>query len=308
MRAMVASTLFGMLVCLAPAACGCGAEHTVQQTVDSWKTTIAKLEPLHEPLREPGPSDWLANHKETGQTFQQYVASKPAKPTGRRNTIYIQPLGPFTKKQQEIINLSSEFLGLYYNLPVKVKKDLALTVIPGKARRKHPSWGMDQILTTYVLDDVLRPRLPDDAAAYIAFTATDLWPGKGWNFVYGQASLRHRVGVWSIHRNGEPEAGEDEFRLCLLRTLKTAAHETGHMFSIKHCIAHECNLCGRNNRTESDRSPLYLCPQCVSKVCWATDTNIVDRHTKLAKFCNDNGLDSEEEFYKKSINAVSVSR
>jgi archaemetzincin len=151
------------------------------------------------------------------------------------------------------------------------------------------------------LDDVLRPNLPDDAAALIAFTASDLWPGKGWNFVYGQASLRHRVGIWSINRNGDPGEGEEEFKLCLRRTLKTAAHETGHMFSIKHCIAHECNMCGRNNRAESDRSPLYLCPQCVAKVCWATETDVVERYQKLARFCNENSLAEEEQFYSRSI-------
>jgi len=305
-RAIGASSFVGVLLCFS--SLGCGVETSTSEAVAAWKATIAKLEPLHEPLREPGPSDWLANHKESGQTFQQYLTSKPVRPTRGRRTIYIQPLGPFTEKQREIIDLSAEFLRLYYNLPVKIQKDLALAVIPDKARRKHPSWAVDQILTTFVLNDVLRPRLPDDAAAYIAFTATDLWPGKGWNFVYGQASLQHRVGVWSINRNGDPEAGENEFRLCLRRTLKTAAHETGHMFSIKHCIAHECNMCGRNNRAESDRSPLYLCPQCVAKVCWATNTDIVERYQKLAKFCKDQRLDDEEEFYKKSIYLLAVSR
>ena len=64
---------------------------------------------------------------------------------------------------------------------------------------------MKQILTTHVLGEVLKPRLPKDAAAYIAFTASDLWPGEGWNFVFGQATLRTgsacgRSTAWATRR------------------------------------------------------------------------------------------------------------
>ena len=68
--------------------------------------------------------------------------------------------------------------------------------------------------------------------AYLALTASDLWPGQGWNFVFGEASLRQRIGVWSIYRNGDPET---DFQLCLRRTLSTASHETGHILGMAHC-------------------------------------------------------------------------
>ena len=41
----------------------------------------------------------------------------------------------------------------------------------------------------------------------ISFTSTDLWPGEDWNFVFGQASFEKPVGVWSLHRLGDPAAG-----------------------------------------------------------------------------------------------------
>jgi len=59
------------------------------------------------------------------------------------------------------------------------------------------TWGDRQVLAGYVLDSVLKPRLPGDAAACIAVTASDLWPGEGWNFVSGEASLQDRVAVKS---------------------------------------------------------------------------------------------------------------
>ena len=187
---------------------------------------IDKLRPLHSTLAKPRPGDWLAEHKEPGQSFRRYLRGRPVTPRGKRRVIHIRPLGDFSVNQRRIIMLTAEFMGLFYSIPVKIGQDYPLSMIPSGARRVHPAWGVRQILTTHVLDHVLLPGLPDDAAAYLALTTSDLWPGKGWNFVFGQASLRDRVGVWSIYRNGDADAGEDEFRLCLSRTMKTAVHET----------------------------------------------------------------------------------
>ncbi len=267
---------------------------------------IEKLRPLHTKLGRPRPGDWRAGPgaDEPGQTFAEYLRCRPVRPVGTRRILYIQPLGDFSKTQRKIVDLSADFMGLYFNLPVKVHKDLPLSVIPRRARRVHPTWGVKQVLSTYVLDEVLAPRLPADAAACIAFTTSDLWPGAGWNFVFGQASLRQRVGVWSIHRNGDPDAGAAAFRLCLLRTLKTATHETGHMFSMRHCTAYECNMCGSNHLEESDRRPLSLCPECLGKVCWATRTEPIGRFGKLLEFARRYGFKTEADIYARSIKAL----
>ena len=266
--------------------------------------TIDQLSPLHKRLEAPEPGDWLAEHEETGQTFEKYVSIRPVTPTGRRSTIYVQPLGPFTDDQRKIIGLSAEYLGLYFNRTVKVLEDLPLTVIPGDARRQHPITEVEQVLTTYILQDVLKPRLPDDAATYIAFTASDLWPSEGWNFVYGYAMFRERVGVWSIHRNGDPSENDDAFRLCLLRTLKTAMHEIGHTFSMAHCTAWQCNMNGRNHLEESDRSPLWLCPECHAKIIWATNASARGRFVRLKTFCQEHGLADQMSYFTKAIDIV----
>ncbi|MHC4406933.1 MAG: archaemetzincin [Planctomycetota bacterium] len=273
-------------------------------TGDVLPAKLKRLLPLHRRLGRPQPGDWRSVHHEPGQTYRQYIESEPVVPDRRRRVIYVQPLGDFTPTQRKIVGATAEILEIYFGLPVKVRKGLSLDVIPADARRKHPSWGMDQILSTYVLNDVLYPRLPKDATAYIALTASDLWPGEGWNFVFGQASLSHRVGVWSIYRNGDPEKDEEAFRLCLLRTLKTATHEIGHMFSIPHCTLFECNMCGSNHRAERDRLPLALCPQCLAKLAWATKLDAEDRFEKLIAFCRAKGLKEEQEFYEKSLAAM----
>ncbi len=262
--------------------------------------TIDVLKPIHTRLGKPKPGDWLDQHEEPGQTFRQYLNARPVTPTGKRTTVYVQPLGEFSDKQLEIVELSAEFLGIYFGRPVKILKTLPPSTVPASARRVHPQWKVKQILSTHVLDKVLKPRLPGDAAVYIAFTSSDLWPGRGWNFVFGQASLRDRVGVWSIARNGDPEVSEESFRLCLRRTVKTATHETGHMFSIRHCTAYECNMCGSNNRVESDRLPLYLCPECHAKVCWAINGNPIRRLQRLSEFCKQHGFEDEQTYFDKA--------
>jgi archaemetzincin len=265
---------------------------------------IEKLKPLHTPLGEPQPGDWLASHEEAGQTFRQYLASKPVTPRGKRKVIYIQPLGEFTATQKKLVDETAAYLAIFFHCEVKQLHALKLDVIPAKARRKHPTWGMDQLLTTHVLYDVLKPKLPADAAAVIALTTSDLWPGEGWNFVFGQASLSDRVGVWSLYRNGDPDKSDEEYRLCLRRTLKTASHEMGHMFSIQHCTAYECNMCGSNNREEADRRPLADCPECMAKVCWATDANPAERYEKLTAFCRQRGLGEDAATFAKLAEAL----
>ena len=138
----------------------------------------------------------------------------------------------------------------------------------------------------------------------IAFTASDIWPGRGWNFVFGQASIRARVGIWSIYRNGDPEQDAKSFALCLKRTIKTAVHETGHIFSMYHCTAYECCMCGSNHREESDRRPVYLCPECTAKICWATQIDPVERYKRLMGWSMTNGFEEERSFFEKSIKAL----
>ena len=295
--------LWATLMLLPGGDVGCAAEPD-----SSLPAPFHRLTSLHTRLAAPQPGDWLAEHREAGQTYRQYVTSRPNRADRRRRVIYVQPLGEFTDLQRKIIDLTAQFLGIYFSLPVKVLPDMPLTMVPAEARRTHPSWGDQQILSTYVLDELLRPRLPGDACAMIALTTSDLWPGEGWNFVFGQASLRHRVGVWSIYRNGDPAADDEAYLLCLRRTLQTATHETGHMFSMAHCTLFECNMCGANHRDESDRRPLALCPHCLAKLCHATRAEPQQRFEQLIEFCRTNGLAEEAEFWEESLAALQPDR
>lgn len=283
---------------LLPLTLGCVAQ---AEEKDRLPSDFARLLPLHTKLGKPQPGEWLDKHVELGQTFQQYLHCRPVRADKTRRTIYIQPLGQFNPSQKRIVDLAAQFMGDYFQLPVKQREPLSLDLVPQTARRKPAASRAEQILTTYVLGDVLKPRLPADAVAMIAFTTADLWPGEGWNYVFGQASLGDRVGVWSIHRYGDPAAGDEDFRLCLLRTLKTASHETGHMFTMQHCTLYECNMCGSNHLPEADGHPLELCPHCLAKLCYATGARPVKRFQKLIEFYKAHGLKAEAEFCEKSL-------
>ena len=55
------------------------------------------------PLPKPGDSDWLSSHNEQGQTYRQFLNSRPNMPgIGERNIISLQSLGKFPKSAPKI--------------------------------------------------------------------------------------------------------------------------------------------------------------------------------------------------------------
>lgn len=260
--------------------------------------------PLHEKKKPIQPGDWLEQHKEAGQTFEEFLARQKGRACQQYRAIYIQPLGEFSKSQRTVVEQTADFMGRFLGMPVRLLPDKSLDDLPDQARRVHPTWDVPQVLSTHLLDHVLKPLRPTDAVAVLGLTAEDLWPRAGWNFVFGQASLSERVGVWSLYRNGHVDGTAEERRLFLRRTLKTAAHETGHMLGIPHCIAFECGMNGSNNRTESDRQPLEFCPECQAKISWACGCSWHTRYKKLADFGRQHGLHEEVEFWTRSLAAI----
>jgi archaemetzincin len=259
-----------------------------------------KIRPIHANKTPTQPGEWLDKHPEFGQTFDAYRAEGPNRPTERRTTLYIQPLGTFRPAEDRLLEATADLLGRFYSVPVKTLTPIGLDAIPARARRINENSGEPQILSTFVLD-LLAKRRPKDAVAVLALTSSDLWPGEGWNFVFGQASLSERVGVWSLHRQGDPDA---EFTTCLRRTLKTAAHETGHMFGLRHCTFFECGMNGSNHRSEADSRPLWFCPEDEMKVWWACRVDRKRRYEQLSEFAEGHGLDAEAAFWRSSRAAL----
>lgn len=262
---------------------------------------MSSVEQFFEPMHPPEPDEWLSSFSEDGQTFEQYINGSPTLPTGQRRTIYIQPIGRFDEKSERVINITAEYMENFFGLPVKLlrgtkfKEPLSL-----KNYRFNKLLRHRQVRTGYILDEVLFPALPEDAAALIAFTNEDLYPDEYMNFVFGQASLANRVGVWSLYWL-DVSADDQTF---LRRTLKIAVHETGHMFSIAHCIKYECVMSGSNHLRETDSRPIDACPECMAKICWMGGVEPLKRYSQLEGFAARHGLIKEKDEFTRKASAV----
>ena len=250
------------------------------------------------PLPPQGRDDWLANHPEPGQGFDQFVRSRPNRPDARRNVLYLQPLGNFDAAQSPPLEQLREFTAAFFTLEAYVLPQAEL----GQHRirsRQNPWTGNEQLLTTDILD-TLRRRIPADAFAFVGITMTDLYPDPAWNFVFGQASLRERVGVYSFARYDPRFYGEPDTRvsrhLVLRRSAKVLAHETGHMFGIQHCIWYRCLMNGSNHLVEADARPLHLCPVDLRKLHWSIGFDVIERYRHLRDFAGRAGFDDEAEW------------
>ena len=100
-------------------AAGLSATESQALVIKKLKLTIEFLKPLHDTNEKSGPDDWLAHHKEPGQTFDQYLKSKPVVLDKQRKILYIQLVGDFTESQQKIVKLTAEYMQIYFNAQVK---------------------------------------------------------------------------------------------------------------------------------------------------------------------------------------------
>lgn len=266
-----------------------------------YRKQMEKIRPLFSKKAAPGPSDWLASHKEEGQTFEQYRAIAPNRPNAVRTKIYLQSIGAFTKEQENVIDTMRSFMGLIFGLEIALLPPLGVEKIPAAAQRTNGFTQQRQLLSTHILYSILKPNRPDDAVAVLAITNEDLWPGKNWNFVFGQASLSDRVGVWSTARMGDPVK---QANLFLRRVLQVAVHETAHMFGIKHCIAYECCMNGSNHQDESDRTPLVFCAECDAKLWWACKLDVPQRAKSLHAFAEKHQLKPDVAQWKHIAEAL----
>lgn len=251
-----------------------------------------------EPIRSPQPGDWLAVHSETGQTFEDFARSKPNRPNQVRRKLYLQPLGAFPEGRSPSLDRLKEYAGSYFGMEVRVLAPLSLKEMSLTTRLNRYT-GKRQILTGDVLA-ALKRGLPPDAFCVLAITMEDLYPEASWNFVFGQASLRERVGVYSFARYDPQfcgaQRGEDYQQVLLRRSCKVLVHEMAHMFGLAHCIFFQCVLNGSNHLQESDLRPLHLCPVCLRKLQHSIGFDIPDRYRRLCHFYQEVGFEDEAQW------------
>lgn len=247
-------------------------------------------------LGKPAYGDWLFSHKEKGQSFEQFMNSKHVVPTSEENIIYLQPMGDFSADQIKQIELVRQYLQIFFQLETRTLKGISNDIVPKHARRIG-DMEQEQLLAGYILDSVLKKEKPQKGIALMAVTERDLYPKPEWNFVFGLASYRDRIGVSSIHRMQK----EADFNLSLDRFLKICSHEIGHMFGLYHCIVADCVMNGTNSMSETDKHSLRLCSLCQRKLNSGLKYDNLKRLIELEKFFKENNLNEGLTLMKKDL-------
>jgi archaemetzincin len=248
------------------------------------------------PIPTPGPSDWLAFRLEPGQTYTEFVASRPNRPEAVRSVIYLQPLGSFDDPGAPSLEFLRRFAGAFFDLTVSVQPP-RLMPGPSLVGRRLSSSGTTQFLTGDLLQ-LLSKDLPPDAYCRLGLTMEDLYPGPSWNFVFGQASLNKRVGIYSFARYTASPSD------ALLRSCKVLAHETGHMFGLHHCVYYSCLMNGSNHLDELDAQPLHLCPICLRKLHSSVGFDVEFRYRRLRDLSREVGFSEEAGWIEGELQAL----
>lgn len=265
---------------------------------------------LYDPIPAPAPGDWLAKFFEAGQTYEGFIAGKPIRLDAVRRKLYLLRLGPFDKGDAPSLRSLREFAGAFFMMDVEILEpcDVEHAAI---TRRTNAATGRGQLLTRDILT-LLKSRLPPDAYALLGITMEDLYPAPSWDFVFGQALLRERVGVYSFARLDPAfygqERGADWRSLMLRRSCGVLAHETAHMFGIKHCIYYRCLINGSNSLAESDSQPLRPCPVDLRKLYWSIGFDPLTRARRLRAFYVKVGLEDEARWLDRVISSVVPSK
>lgn len=229
-------------------------------------------------LNFPKPGEWLHQFPESGQSLEEYKA-KDSKSllNSRRRMIVLQPLGVFSDEQRLLLDALKEYAQAYFQIPTRIAKPIELPdpskctlvrILPLEQRHNQFDHQYEAIA---IVNKLLLPKLPPDAAVYLGITMEDLYAGDS-NYVFGFGSFENRTGVYSLARyypefwNVAPT--EQTKLLTLRRSLKVLNHEASHVFGLKHCIFYDCTMNGSNSLDETDHSPIHECPVCHEKLHW----------------------------------------
>lgn len=276
------------------------------------KMVSLDYEKYYDTIPAPDIGDWLMDHKEYGQTYDEYLRSAVIPVQSTKDTIYLAPLSCGEKA-----NLDKGFVNslvymceaYFYGMKVKLL-DKQLDLMKYEIDIRQYDDTKVQINANQILAYLFK-ELPSDGYCLIAFTDKDLYNNNDvikprnyinksesenvinlyTNFCYGLSSWKGRVGVFSFARydplfytniqiKDSPKQQErimKFFFILLKRACKVIIKEIAHMFGLKNCTFFLCNMNGFNSMEEFDKRPLEMCPVCLRKIY----TNIILKSTQL---------------------------
>jgi archaemetzincin len=271
-----------------------------------------EYEKFYDTIPAPDIGDWLMNHKEYGQTYDEYLRSGIISVDEKRDTIYLAPLSCGGENG----NLDPSFVNsllimceaYFYGMKVKL---LDKIVDLNNYEINIRVWEETKIqINANEILSCLYQELPSNAYCLIAFTDKDLYNdnnvikprnyitktennlNSAYNFCYGLSATKYRVGVVSFARYDplfytstdvkyeSPKQQEKLMKyyfILLKRACKVIAKEISHMFGLRNCTFFLCNMNGFNSMEEFDKRPFEFCPVCLRKIY----TNISLRSDKI---------------------------
>jgi archaemetzincin len=247
---------------------------------------ISRIKQNDIPKTEFLEDDWLMKHKESGQTFTEFKLKYAPIDSAKRDSILLYWIDVAEQNQLQDLQKCKTFLELYFHRKVVLSKKN--TLVPNETNSRLGYQNNFQINAKYVIDSVLSQKQFGPYIATMALTNTDIFPGNDWNYVFGLADYIKRVGITSTARFEDCDSAVNTLKL--LRLLKTASHEIGHMFGLHHCKTFECNMNGSNHINELDRNELRLCSECQQKLNYRLMINAEVRLTQMLRFLQENNL------------------
>jgi archaemetzincin len=246
---------------------------------------VAKLRQIRSALETAGlytkitpetRNDWMrAFPEDRGQTFHEYVRSKPRPMDEAQTRFYLANLAPESPAVKQAALLAKDFLAACFALqPAEVALSLP-EQLPVNATGQINALPLVHKILPEAVDAVAKARKVTfvDGAGLVAITDRDLYlddpeNDERLNFLFGLSGTTAAVTVFSTARLGDPATGERARARFTRRVIGLAVHEFGHNCGLPHCTRHRCLMNGANNLSDMDGAPLLFCPDCLAKLWW----------------------------------------
>lgn len=276
---------------------------------------VARALPLDRPLGIPSSGSWRSGlgSQEQPQGLSEFEQDPAVETYKQRHLLTIRTIGQLSPKERKMLEVVKAYLEAVHGQQATLQEE-TLTMSQLKQRHIESSISAHQLSQQEqqdlrnqfdaVYNNPSRPferhgSLPqynfnflvsminnvwknaDASTSTLCFTKNDLY-ADGMNFIYGVGLPREAVGLFSIARLGDPEGSQSEFQECLIRLMKLATHEFGHMRGLPHCTNYACNMQGSNGHHEA--SPLIFCAQDMAKIALLNGWTLKEGYQRQLSF------------------------